>query len=166
MLKVFLISKYFYFLILRHMEGIRSDSKLFGQCSIINVQHFISCKSPKAFQMGKESHQITCDFRVSVKAGTPPATSRIQPESPGIPPETPGTPTGTPRTPPGTPGTPPGTPGTPPGTPGTPTGKPGTLFGIPKNHTLNTLEHAGIRAMKQWTCLILYKFTCFALNSG
>ena len=51
------------------------------------------------------------------------------------------------RNPPGTPGTPPGTPGTPPGTPGTP---PGTRW--------NTSYEA--------THVFLYKFTCFALNSG
>ena len=50
-------------------------------------------------------------------------------------------------TPPGTPGTPPGTPGTPPGTPRTP---PGTRW--------NTSYEA--------THVFLYKFTCFALNSG
>ena len=58
-----------------------------------------------------------------------------------------GTPPGTPGTPPGTPGTLPGTPGTPPGTPGTP---PGTRW--------NTSYEA--------THVFLYKFTCFALNSG
>jgi hypothetical protein len=67
------------------------------------------------------------------------------------PPGTPGTPPGTPGTLPGTPGTPPGTPpgtlGTPPGTPGTP---PGTHW--------NTSYEA--------THVFLYKFTCFALNSG
>ena len=74
--------------------------------------------------------------RVSVKAGIPPGT-----------PGTPGTPPGTPGTLPGTPGTPPGTPGTPPGTPGTP---PGTRWNI---------SYAA-------THVFLYKFTCFALNSG
>ena len=59
----------------------------------------------------------------------------------------PGTPPGTPGTLPGTPGTPPGTPGTPPGTPRTP---PGTCW--------NTSYAA--------THVFLYKFMCFALNSG
>ena len=63
------------------------------------------------------------------------------------PPGTPGTPPGTPGTLPGTPETPPGTPGTPPGTPGSP---PGTRW--------NTSYEA--------THVFLYKFTCFALNSG
>ena len=85
----------------------------------------------------------TAEYRVSVKAGTPPGT----PGTPGTPPETPGTLPGTPGTPPGTPGIPPGTPGTPPGTPGTP---PGTRW--------NTSYEA--------THVFLYKFTCFALNSG
>ena len=74
--------------------------------------------------------------RVSVKAGTPPGT----PGTPGTRPGTPGTRLGTPGTPPGTPGTPPGTPGTPPGT------------------RWNTSYEA--------THVFLYKFTCFALNSG
>ena len=66
---------------------------------------------------------------------------------PGTPP---GTLPGTPGTLPGTPGTLPGTPGTLPGTPGTPGTPPGTRW--------NTSYEA--------THVFLYKFTCFALNSG
>ena len=58
------------------------------------------------------------------------------------------------RNPPGTPGTLPGTPGTLPGTPGTPPGTPGT----PPGTRWNTSYEAAH--------VFLYKFTCFALNSG
>ena len=61
-------------------------------------------------------------------------------------------------TPPGTPGTPPGTPGTLPGTPGTPPGTPGNPPGTPPGTHWNTSYEA--------THVFLYKFTCFALNSG
>ena len=94
---------------------------------------------------------------VSVKAGTPPGTPGTPgtlPGTPGTLPGTPGTLPGTPGTLPGTPGTPPGTPGTPPGTPGTPPGTPGT----PPGTRWNTSYEA--------THVFLYKFTCFALNSG
>ena len=77
--------------------------------------------------------------------------TRNPPGTPGTPP---GTLPGTPGTLPGTPGTPPGTPGTPPGTPGTPPGTPGT----PPGTRWNTSYEA--------THVFLYKFTCFALNSG
>jgi hypothetical protein len=84
------------------------------------------------------------EIRVSVKAGTPPGTPRTHPEphpeQPGTLPGTPGTPGTPPRTLPGTPATLPGTPGTPPGT------------------RWNTSYEA--------THVFLYKFTCFALNSG
>ena len=66
----------------------------------------------------------------------------------------PGTPPGTPGTPPGTPGTTPGTPGTPPGTPGSPPGTPGTPPGTRRNTSYEAMH------------VFLYKFTCFALNSG
>ena len=86
--------------------------------------------------------------------GTLPGTPGTLPGTPGTPPGTPGTPPGTPGTLPGTPGTLPGTPGTPPGTPGTPPGTPGT----PPGTRWNTSYEA--------THVFLYKFTCFALNSG
>ena len=85
-------------------------------------------------------HSIKCP---SVKAGTPPGT-------PGTPPGTPGTP----GTLPGTPGTPPGIPGTPGTLPGSRAGTPGT----PPGTRWNTSYEA--------THVFLYKFTCFALNSG
>ena len=103
----------------------------------------VSVLSKKAGNLCQKSRPIVQNTGwegVSVKAGTPPGT-------PGTPPGTPETLPGTPGTLPGTPGTPPGTLGTPPGTPGTP---PGTRW--------NTSYEA--------THVFLYKFTCFALNSG
>ena len=67
--------------------------------------------------------------------------------------------------------------GTPPGTPGTHPEHPEPYPEHPEpypephpephpEHPEPHPEHAGIRAMQQRTCFSIYKFTCFALNSG